>query len=206
MNKFEGLIESVIAETSEKKTKHHYITMPTEDRTEKDVDKIIGELNKLPAENVYANTVQGQYEIHFVLPEDSEEAKDVLDYARKLASEEGVKLVVESTIVETGAVTITDYMQSRRYNRKIYDRLVQRLESIADAAREEFPGIRMEIDMSAKYQTPIIIIKYDSYSEEDPGNIGYVEQEIMDALDDVGFTFREARATGYGYEIDFSDE
>lgn len=111
-------------------------------------------------------------------------------------------------------VTISDYMQGRRYNRKLYDRLVALLQEIVIKHRTKsnikFPHLVMEISMSAKYQTPYVKIEVfnPENDEQDPNfeRLGGVESDVMDALDKVGFTQTDTEEKNDAYYIGFDDE
>lgn len=111
-------------------------------------------------------------------------------------------------------VTISDYMQSRRYNRKLYGRLVDKLKEIVEKHRTKgnikFPHLRMEISMSAKYQTPYIKIDVSNpeNDEQDPNydRLGGVEFDVFEAIDEVGFTQTDTDERDGTYYIHFSDE
>jgi hypothetical protein len=99
-------------------------------------------------------------------------------------------------------VFIDDYMQSRNYNHKLYDKLLSKLKVIHNQHKDQFPGLTFTIGMSAKYQTPYLLIKTD---DKDYGKIGDIEGQIMDAIDDVGFSVGDIEEKSWGYEIKFSD-
>lgn len=48
-------------------------------------------------------------------------------------------------------VTYSDYLLSRRFNRKLYDKIKSSIEQLPHKAQVEF-------NMSAKYQTPYVIV------------------------------------------------
>ena len=103
------------------------------------------------------------------------------------------------------SVKITEYMKSRQYNRKLYGRLVEKLEEIANNIEEAMPwyeGLKIEISMSAKYQTPYISIETE---EKNYDNIGDLEAEIRNALDEIGFTAEDTEEKQGKYFINFSD-
>ena len=99
-------------------------------------------------------------------------------------------------------VTISDYMKSRRYNQKLYSRLVEAIETKVGQIPHLSPDLEITISMSAKYQTP-----YVSVSENDvvPFKMGHIEDAIFDALDEVGFTNEGVEDKGSYYRIDFAD-
>jgi len=108
-------------------------------------------------------------------------------------------------------VTISDYMQSRRYNQKLYSRLVDKLTKICEKYRtsksehpaSKFPTLKMEISMSAKYQTPFVKITTD---EADYQYLGGVESDVQEAIDEVGFTSTDTDEKNDAYYINFADE
>lgn len=94
-----------------------------------------------------------------------------------------------------GKVSLTAYMKSRRYNHKLYSRLIAKIEYIL---QEQECNADVDISMSAKYQTPYVVIRDIEYGFQ-------LEQDIIDALDGVGFTFTESEEKSYGYVLHFSD-
>jgi hypothetical protein len=101
-------------------------------------------------------------------------------------------------------VSYSDYLLSRRFNRKLYDRMKEKLQKFVADNKKEIPGLRIEISMSAKYQTPNLIVKADS-NEVLSNKIGLVDDAIEEILDDIGFTFRGGEERSWGYTIDFED-
>jgi hypothetical protein len=99
-------------------------------------------------------------------------------------------------------VFISDYMQSRRYNKTLYRRLVEGVNEKCKRLFKECPDVKISITMSAKYQTPMITI---SECDTVPEKIGAFEQEIISVLDNVGFEFRESEDKGSYYKINFKD-
>ena len=109
-------------------------------------------------------------------------------------------------------------MQSRRYNRELYRRLVEKLKLIVEKYRNSksshqadvFPFLRMEISMSAKYQTPYIkiITSNPENDEPDPNAqfLGGVEGDVMDAIEEVGFRQTDVDEKNGDYYISFDDK
>jgi len=98
-------------------------------------------------------------------------------------------------------VTLSDYLLSRRFNAKLYNRLRDKLEAIVEEHNESFPDLQMEIGMSAKYQTPYISLS----TEEDVNYLGGVIRDIDEALDEVGFTFEEEEDKHGKVYVNFTD-
>ena len=102
--------------------------------------------------------------------------------------------------------TISDYMESRRYNRKLYARLLKKLEEILENAPTNIPEIIFTISMSAKFQTPYIKVE----SPEGPvflrdNAMGYIKEQVEQALDDVGFSFDKVEDKRGAFFIGFKD-
>ena len=104
--------------------------------------------------------------------------------------------------MENKSVSISDYMQGRKYNHKLYDRLLYKLEIVYDHHNQGFQGLTITISMSAKYQTPYVMIET---TNKDYRRIGGMEQDIIDALDEVGFDYSESEDKGEWYLINFTD-
>lgn len=98
-------------------------------------------------------------------------------------------------------VTLSDYLLSRKFNAKLYNRLRDKLEKIVEEHDESFPDLKMEISMSAKYQTPYIALS----TEEDINSLGSVIHDIEYALDEVGFTFEDEEEKRGKVFVNFSD-
>lgn len=101
-------------------------------------------------------------------------------------------------LTEEEAVSISDYMQSRRYNRKLYGRLLDKLKEIHRAFESKLPGLTMTISMSAKYQTPYVKIGVEGMSADEiegSREIGAIEQRVEMALDEVGFSQTDTSTT-----------
>lgn len=99
-------------------------------------------------------------------------------------------------------VTISDYMQSRRYNKTLYKRLIDAINENCRRLFKEYPDVEISITMSAKYQTPLITI---SENDTIPVKIGAFEQEIIAALEEVGFEYSDSEDKGSYYKINFQD-
>jgi hypothetical protein len=101
-------------------------------------------------------------------------------------------------------VTLSDYIQGRRINNKLYDRLIKSIETKCKKLFEKQTDVEVVIGMSAKYQTPYIGI-----SKEDdggiPDNVGRFEREIIEAIEDVGFRYSESEEKLDSYYINFND-
>ena len=104
--------------------------------------------------------------------------------------------------IKKNAAQFSGYLESRNFNRKLYTRLLTKLQEIEDRHKEEFPGLLLEISMSAKYQTPYVKIENEA---GDYSKIGGVESEVMDAIDEVGFSVGDVDEKDYGYIINFND-
>jgi hypothetical protein len=100
-------------------------------------------------------------------------------------------------------VTLSDYIQSRSINKKLYDRLVKLIESKCKKLLERYTDIEICITMSAKYQTPMVSIS--NGSDTIPDYVGKFEYEIMDAIDEVGFTYSESEERNGRYYLNFYD-
>jgi hypothetical protein len=120
-------------------------------------------------------------------------------WPKHYATEEEAKKAIKMmhTFGTTAKVVVDDYMQSRRYNRKLYSRLVEALKPIAKQH-----GVEMSISMSAKYQTPYIKVTKE---DDEAFNLDF-ESEIEEALDSVGFTMEEVEDKGDDrYLVHFKD-
>ena len=100
--------------------------------------------------------------------------------------------------------TLSDYLLSRRINRKLYDRLLEKLTVIETAHNEENSEdkIELEVNMSAKYQMPMIVIVNDSKVYD---NLGQLEDSITTALDEVGFSYTGSEERRDSMYINFCD-
>ena len=99
-------------------------------------------------------------------------------------------------------VTISAYLKSRRYNETLYGRLVENIKKHCKRYAVEYPELEIAVSMSAKYQTPRIII---SNNDEIPERIGGIQDAIIDALDEVGFSFVDSEDRSGYYAIEFKD-
>jgi len=99
------------------------------------------------------------------------------------------------------AASISDYLESRQYNKKSYQRLLDNLQTIEDAHKEEFPGLHLEIGMSAKYQTPYVKIETEA---GDYSNIGPILDDVANAVNE-DFSVKDEEEKSYGYLLHFAD-
>jgi hypothetical protein len=99
-------------------------------------------------------------------------------------------------------VSISDYLQGRRSNLKPYERLAKAIENNCKLLFKQYPEVGISITLSAKYQTPRITI---SENDAIPEKVGSFEQEIMAALEEVGFEFSESEDKDTYYLISFED-
>jgi hypothetical protein len=100
-------------------------------------------------------------------------------------------------------VTLSDYIQSRSINKKLYDRLVKLIESKCKKQLENYPNVEIIITMSAKYQTPMV--KIETNTDSVPAYVGKFEYDIIDAIDEVGFTYSESEERHGSYYLNFND-
>lgn len=99
-------------------------------------------------------------------------------------------------------VTISDYLESRGYNKKLYGKLVEAIKANCFKLLRDYPEVEICISISAKYQTPIILI---SENDTIPERIGSFDRAIQEALDEVGFTYIYAEDRSDYYRIEFED-
>ena len=99
-------------------------------------------------------------------------------------------------------VTISDYLESRSYNKKLYSKLVDAIKTNCRSLLKEFPDVEICISMSAKHQSPIIIV---SENDTIPNKIGAFDREIQEALEEVGFEYVDSESKSDCYRIDFLD-
>jgi hypothetical protein len=123
----------------------------------------------------------------------------------KLHRFDNYKTVNESDDVEV--VTVSKYLESRRYNRKLMARLIEKLTDIAKAYRsgkhrDHFPTLTMTIGMSAKYQTLYVALETEDKNYE---FFGSLESDVLDAIDEVGFTVTGTDEKNGAYIIEFDD-
>lgn len=95
--------------------------------------------------------------------------------------------------------TISDYMKTRRYNEKLYERLLKKLNAIESQNKNSENQLELTISMSAKHQTPYV--KIESVNDK----VHNVEQDIIEALDEVGFTYTETEEKFGAWFINFAD-
>lgn len=92
----------------------------------------------------------------------------------------------------------------------MYDRLVKKLETVCKKYRsgksnfQGFETLTMEINMSAKYQTPYVALHIESENYKIAG-VGAVEDDVTTALDEVGFTYNDCEEKYGKYMMGFSD-
>lgn len=104
--------------------------------------------------------------------------------------------------MEEKSVSISDYLQGRKHNHKLYGRLLEKLKEIHAKYKNEFEGLVLTISMSAKYQTPYVMIENTSNNYT---RIGGVEQEIIGAIEEVGFNYSESEDEDGWYLVNFTD-
>jgi hypothetical protein len=80
--------------------------------------------------------------------------------------------------------------------------LVDKIEKGVKVIAKQIPDLEITICMSAKYQTPYVKIEADG---KIPEKVGHIEREVIDALDEVGFTFNESEDRETYYLMNFSD-
>lgn len=97
-------------------------------------------------------------------------------------------------------VKFSDYLLTRRFNQKLYNRLKDKLQIIVDEYAKEINDLKVSISMSAKYQTPYIRIE----TEEEA--IGHMVEVMKDAIDEVGYSYDDEEKKHGAYYIHFSDE
>jgi hypothetical protein len=108
-------------------------------------------------------------------------------------------------------VYLSDYILGRAINKKLYNRLVEKLTVVCDKYRsgkthfKGFETLTMKISMSAKYQTPYVAIHLDNENYNISG-VGAIENDVNDALEEVGFsTSCDYEEKGGSYIINFED-
>lgn len=108
-------------------------------------------------------------------------------------------------------VQYSDYMMSRSFNQKLYDRLKEELEEVVRKESKKCPDVTVTISMSAKYQTPYLLVETkakDGKVEIEGINhdvYGAIEHAAIDILDEVGFTHEDSEEKYGGYVIHFTD-
>lgn len=101
-------------------------------------------------------------------------------------------------------VFISDYMKWRNYNKALYGKLIDKINHNCEKLFLENPKVRVIITLSAKYQTPRLLIMNGDY-EGVPNKIGDFESQITDALSEVGFEYGESNEKDTYYIIEFAD-
>lgn len=101
-------------------------------------------------------------------------------------------------------VFISDYMKWRSYNKTLYGRLINIINRNCEKLFLENPKVRVIITLSAKYQTPRLLIMNGDY-EGVPDKIEDFESQITDALNEVGFEYGESIEKQDYYIIEFTD-
>ena len=100
-------------------------------------------------------------------------------------------------------VYLSDYLKSRRFNEKLYNKLIGAIEKNLKTELKTDQGLEIVLSMSAKFQTPCIIIKSGGNI---PKNIEHLEKKILTLLDEIGFgIYNEGTDHGSYYVIDFKD-
>ena len=111
---------------------------------------------------------------------------------------------METTEKTNSKVKISDYMQGRSYNKTLYGRLIEKINSNCGDLFKENPDVNISITLSAKYQTPRAIIMKGDYDGV-PESVGKFERGIMEALAEVGFEYSESVGRDSYYIIEFTD-
>ena len=96
---------------------------------------------------------------------------------------------------------LSDYLLSRGINKKVYTRLLDKLQVIEDKYKAEFPGLLLEVGMSAKYQTPYVKVETES---GDYSNIGPILDDVANAVNE-DFAVKDEEEKSYGYLLHFAD-
>jgi hypothetical protein len=77
----------------------------------------------------------------------------------------------------------SDYLEGRRHNAVLYGRLIDKLSDRIGAELAKYPEAEIRISMSAKYQTPLLVVE----KVEDKDFKLKIEDAIYFVLEDVGF-------------------
>ena len=99
-------------------------------------------------------------------------------------------------------VYISDYLESRRYNKTLYSKLITSIRENCKFLFKAYPDVEIRITMSAKTGNPRIVI---TENDNIPLKVGTFEREIMYALNEVGFEFEGSENSYNYYIINFND-
>ena len=98
-------------------------------------------------------------------------------------------------------VFVSDYLKNQKQDTSLYAKLRDKIESKCSKLLKQQPDIEISITMSAKYQTPRIMI---SEKSRFPQNLQHLEAKIIEALQEAGIGSFSAEERADYYIIDFS--
>jgi len=104
-------------------------------------------------------------------------------------------------------VTISDYLQGRRFNSRVLARAGEALTpAIVKFNENNERGIKCEWSMSAKYQTGTLFIEMQDDEDMSPEAEALIENQLADILDDhFGYQFDhdEIRSSYASLDVNF---
>jgi len=112
---------------------------------------------------------------------DEEEPEEELEEEEEPVEEEEEEESGPTSIT----VTYSGYLQSRRYSRKLYEKMAKKIERVVTDGGylDVFPDLKLEYGMSAKYQTPYLAVT--RIVVKDPAKEGIAEVNKENLLDEI---------------------
>jgi len=103
---------------------------------------------------------------------------------------------------KTKRVFKSDYLCSRHHNHKLYAKLIENIEIKCQKYLNLYSEMTITLSMSARYQSPTIII---TNNEEIPRQIDAIQELIEECIDSVGFSYMDCQNEDTYFVINFED-